>query len=238
MAKLSHLVKALAEVTKTPEGTVTLLARQMREAGMISTGGRGPGAANMTPQDCTNLLLALVSRDRAGGLPARVANYRRSECDHLEWPGLAQTFQGKSGERQEHQLPKPNLFEFITNNMTLGALLDGLFERAADGRLFEYLKNLVTKIFGLNKKYNKEELYIFIRNSGQAAGSIKFRPQGYGAEVNMSDRPVPLFNMKFTVNSDLMESCLIERGDMHIQITITLLTIIRLGELIAVDPAE
>ena len=64
MAKLSDLIPTLAQVLPMPEQTVSVIARALRKERLISTGGRGPGAADMTPEDCCRLLLAIMAADQ------------------------------------------------------------------------------------------------------------------------------------------------------------------------------
>lgn len=59
MAKLSELVALTAEVLGESEGRVRLAARHLREAGLIRSGGRGGGGADMEPSDAVNLLIVL-----------------------------------------------------------------------------------------------------------------------------------------------------------------------------------
>lgn len=61
MAKLSDLIPTLAEVVGMPDTAVGAYARRLRKAGKISSGGRGPGGAEMTPRDCANLLIAVMA---------------------------------------------------------------------------------------------------------------------------------------------------------------------------------
>jgi hypothetical protein len=61
MAMLSDLVRIIAEATGDPESTVTVVARSLREAGFIATGGRGRSAAKMTAHDAASLLLGIGS---------------------------------------------------------------------------------------------------------------------------------------------------------------------------------
>ncbi|MBP2294717.1 hypothetical protein [Azospirillum rugosum] len=77
MAKLSTLVPALAEVLGLPEPSVALPARRLREARVISTGGRGPGGADMTASDCAALLVAVLASESASAAPAVVQEWRR-----------------------------------------------------------------------------------------------------------------------------------------------------------------
>jgi hypothetical protein len=61
MAKLSDLVLCTSGVTGVPVATVREISRRLREAGLISTGSGGRyGGADMTPEDATNLLTALL----------------------------------------------------------------------------------------------------------------------------------------------------------------------------------
>lgn len=61
MAMLSDLVRTVAEATGDPESTVTVVARSLREAGLIATGGRGRSGAKMSPRDAASLLLGVGS---------------------------------------------------------------------------------------------------------------------------------------------------------------------------------
>jgi hypothetical protein len=67
MATLSDLITTLSWTTSIPEATVFAYGRFAREAGLISQGGRGKGAATMTVRDAANLLIAVggtaVTRD-------------------------------------------------------------------------------------------------------------------------------------------------------------------------------
>ncbi|MBK1968380.1 hypothetical protein JIX59_03415 [Brevundimonas diminuta] len=70
MALLSQLVGVLAAVTGDPEPGMVVLARSLREAGYITTGGRGRSAAHMTERDAAAMLLAVA----AGGDNTRAAH--------------------------------------------------------------------------------------------------------------------------------------------------------------------
>jgi hypothetical protein len=88
MAKLSELIPALSRLFDKrdfPEKTVAVFARHLRLARLLSTGGRGLGGADMTPADCTNMILAMTS-----GLPAKDAAeaiqiYRAVRPSYVEW---------------------------------------------------------------------------------------------------------------------------------------------------------
>lgn len=59
MAWLSTLITTVAETSGEPEASVTVIARNLREGGFISTGGRGRSAATMTAIDAASLLLGV-----------------------------------------------------------------------------------------------------------------------------------------------------------------------------------
>lgn len=61
MAKLVQLIDLMADIA-APVGreTMNVYARQLRAARMISTGGRGPGGAEMTATDCAAMLCSVL----------------------------------------------------------------------------------------------------------------------------------------------------------------------------------
>lgn len=86
MALLSQLVSVLAQVTGDPEPGMVVLARSLREAGYITTGGRGRSAAHMTERDAAAMLLAVA----AGGDNTRAA-------DTLRHVGNLRLLEGSAG---------------------------------------------------------------------------------------------------------------------------------------------
>lgn len=86
MALLSQLVGVLAQVTGDPEPGMVVLARSLREAGYITTGGRGRSAAHMTERDAAAMLLAVA----AGGDNTRAA-------DTLRHVGSLRLLEGSEG---------------------------------------------------------------------------------------------------------------------------------------------
>lgn len=61
MATLSDLTRTFANATGRPEKSLVVIARALREAGLIATGGRGRGGAQMTYVDAANFLLGVGS---------------------------------------------------------------------------------------------------------------------------------------------------------------------------------
>lgn len=60
MATSGELIKTVAEITGHPEARVNTYFRSLREAGLVTKGGRGPSAAKMTSRDAATLLTALM----------------------------------------------------------------------------------------------------------------------------------------------------------------------------------
>lgn len=83
MAKLSELIPALAQVLPMPEKTVAMYARQLREARLISTGGRGPGAAQMTATDCARILIAIMAADQVKNAASAVEIFWPLELEEI-----------------------------------------------------------------------------------------------------------------------------------------------------------
>jgi hypothetical protein len=79
MATLSELVDAIAAVEGIDPATVTLIARYVREAGLISTGGRGPSAAAMGLSDAANLLIGVNATTTAAESARTVSANRELE---------------------------------------------------------------------------------------------------------------------------------------------------------------
>lgn len=73
MAQLHDLVDALADIGALTHTQINYVARRVREAGLIRTGGRGRGGATMTPSDAAALLLGLLMHATT---PERIAALR------------------------------------------------------------------------------------------------------------------------------------------------------------------
>jgi hypothetical protein len=76
MATLSELVDAVAHVEGLDPSTVGLIARNLREAGHIVTGGRGLSAAKMGIRDAANLIIAVNVSTAIQDAAAQVTKYR------------------------------------------------------------------------------------------------------------------------------------------------------------------
>lgn len=87
MAILSDLVETIARVEGTDAATVGLIARYLREAGLIATHGRGPSAAKMRLTDASNLLIGVNATSGATNAARIVKTYRHLHA--LEFRSLS-----------------------------------------------------------------------------------------------------------------------------------------------------
>jgi len=75
MALISDLVKELAVSTGTAEKSITVIARWLREDGLLSQKGHGRGAARATPLDAARLLIALMVGGKSKNAPQAVRDF-------------------------------------------------------------------------------------------------------------------------------------------------------------------
>ncbi len=129
MAKLSDLIPTLAHVLPMPEQTVSVIARALRKERLISTGGRGPGAADMTPEDCARLLLAIMAADQVKD---------SVEASQRFWEFPVEGLHSQDTMPEDEQaawLPLPEAMRALTQVKTFGEMLAGLIAAARDGAL-------------------------------------------------------------------------------------------------------
>jgi hypothetical protein len=130
-------------------------------------------------------------------------------------------------------------FDFIEEPMHLGALLDQLIERAADGRLLEYVKPLVLAHFGFKGEWTDETIAAMIGVTSTELLNISFTPAAYAATVKFGGPQfAKISTMRFLIADDLMETAAHEWGDMTTRVDVTLRTVMKLGRMIAASPAE
>lgn len=83
MARLSELVHGVSETLRINEQSVSLCARHLREAKLISKKGRGASAAQMGPRDAVNLLLGLMAAPELKDAAECVKNIRAAKFSFL-----------------------------------------------------------------------------------------------------------------------------------------------------------
>ncbi len=82
MAKLSQLVTVISEVVSVERVKIERIARFAREAGAISTGGRGPGGAEMTARDAAIIIGLLLQDGVAQNAVINIDIIRRMHSDN------------------------------------------------------------------------------------------------------------------------------------------------------------
>src|SRR5690606_29464750 len=95
MATPGELIKAVADVLHVPEVTISSYYRSLREAGLVTKGGRGRSAAKMTAADAAHLLIAVggarFERETADSV---VRDYLRLQMSHsARWLGQEEGWQ-------------------------------------------------------------------------------------------------------------------------------------------------
>jgi hypothetical protein len=86
VAKLPALIAKLAPLDGRPMETLAHVARVIRERGLVATTKRGVGAAEMTPRDATNILIALNGAQVPKDAPDAVEYYRSLSLSRLSEP--------------------------------------------------------------------------------------------------------------------------------------------------------
>ena len=129
MTQLSDLVRVIARVAGMEEVQVGWVARHLREAGLISQGGRGRGGAKMVARDAANLLIGICSVGSAKEIPDQVTRLRHAICVDSEFDLHADIRPAFSVDAQ------------------FGDALEALIKRATPEQAGDPLSSLVWDIF-------------------------------------------------------------------------------------------
>lgn len=126
MAKLNDLIRAASAATGDAEAHIKVLARSLREVGMIATFGRGRHAAEMHAQDGAFLLLGLLTYGEVMRAHVQVEELVRCEFKRAE---LARD--GRTEAISRFDIAK-HFPEVLSANEPLG-LISGLVARLSGG---------------------------------------------------------------------------------------------------------
>lgn len=177
MAILSSLAEAIAEIEGIDYASVIMIARTVREGGLIRTGGRGTSAAHMQVTDAANLLIAV-----------NVSPRLRSAVETVK------TYRDLAGEVPFDEPWVPSTMRF-----TFGTALESLIEVIAD-RTFpsEFLgcpvPESVRKAFGENELtlrltfYKPEPVATLGIRHGQVGPGLRFYFRKVGKEKGRRHR--------------------------------------------------
>lgn len=78
--KHKAFTEIVAHTTRVPEGTVAMFGRNLKSAGLLTTGARGVNAPEMTVLDLTRILIALCATDRPADAVEATNRYRVARC--------------------------------------------------------------------------------------------------------------------------------------------------------------
>lgn len=95
--KLSRLIGTVADAGGYPLGEVQNVARHLREAKLLPSGGRGLAAADVEPEHALDLLIGLTIAETAADAPRKVAGFYRL-VDEVS-PNATGTFSEASAEK-------------------------------------------------------------------------------------------------------------------------------------------
>ena len=84
MALISEVVTELHVMSGIEERSIALIARHLREAGLLSQKGRGRGAAHATPLDAARLCIALMVNGKLKDAPQAVVDFGQLRCSAIE----------------------------------------------------------------------------------------------------------------------------------------------------------
>jgi len=127
MASPGELVKAMAEVLGVPEASIVVHDRNLAIAGLRRKGGRGWSAAQVTPRDGANLLVAILGSPQVKDSVATTTRYGETRC------------------RVSAPIPKeqvPEIAELPEDHSFIDAL-EALLIAAIDGSIDQFIRRVL-----------------------------------------------------------------------------------------------
>lgn len=148
MLTLSHLANLMALLLGERPETLQLIARNLREARLVASGGRGRGGARQEPRHIANMIIAACASDQVVDAASAASTFADLELA----PSSASRQRARRGPSktvmtQRRFLPLsepepvvPRELVFATKaGARFGDVVAGLVELAADGRLYSLL---------------------------------------------------------------------------------------------------
>ena len=216
MATLSELVATVAAVEGIEPATVRLIARNIREAGLIATGGRGASAATMSPRDACNLIIAVNASGVIREAVQIVRSFRKLEIDEKEDGRPRRNFGG-----------------------ALETLIEGAINRSLPFYLGVKVPNNISEAFG----NDAIEVEITFRRPKPEAHIFLSGPENMGPYINLSAhdpevlRTVERFKLALKFEFGLpgekrQQPMRRYHGDRRDEVTISYATIRAVGEIL------
>ena len=146
MLTLSHLANLMALLLGERPETMQLIARNLREARLVASGGRGRGGARQEPRHVANMIIAACATDQVADAASAASTFANLEVA----PSAAPRQRGRRGalvvppsrvmRMSEPETTVPRELAFATRaGAKFGDVVAGLVELAADGRLYSLL---------------------------------------------------------------------------------------------------
>lgn len=159
--KLATLIDRINVHFGTTAGAVALRARLLREAGMISSGGRGKGGADMTAQDVAIMLLSELTIGEAKDVVFDVRRLSSIELTFSEWSAPFAVDEWADGKAQ----PKIS-----------GCAVPPGFEMPKTVTALEYLARLISLEAA---KHHDTEVWAISMQSDQHGLSVTIEHESY-----------------------------------------------------------
>jgi hypothetical protein len=148
MLTLSHLANLMALLFGERPETMQLIARNLREARLVASGGRGRGGARQEPHHVANMIIAACASDQVVDAAGATSTFANLELAPAATP-LRRPRRGAVGPvispRRSPPIGgleaiAPRELAFATKaGSKFGDVVAGLVELAADGRLYSLL---------------------------------------------------------------------------------------------------
>jgi hypothetical protein len=154
MLTLNHLATLMALLLGERPETLQLIARNLREARLVASGGRGRGGARQEPRHVANMIIAACAADQVADAASATATFANLELAPPAAPqrrfrrAPAKTIVSprKLSPMSEPEPVVPRELVFATKaGAKFGDVVAGLVELAADGRLYSLLMSHVAE---------------------------------------------------------------------------------------------
>jgi len=151
MLTLNHLATLMALLLGERPETLQLIARNLREARLVASGGRGRGGARQEPHHVANMIIAACAADQVADAASAAATFTNLELAPSAAPRQrprrgAPVVPARILRMSDPEVVVPRELVFATKaGARFGDVVAGLVELAADGRLYSLLMSHVTE---------------------------------------------------------------------------------------------
>lgn len=81
----THFNATLAMLTRVNQSTINLIGVNLKKAGLMTIGGRGRHAPEITPEDMKNIIIGLIAAESAAKSPKAVMTYSDLLCGNKKF---------------------------------------------------------------------------------------------------------------------------------------------------------